>query len=705
MQVGIVASFEPDWAAPGDWAAMYRACGLQIVPSHLPSAHQNWKRPALADWKSLQEELVPDATFERWYSTGGEHVQRTNMGILSGRASGNVFVIDLDEYKTPDALGWWHGVLAEHNNGMEPETCQQVTGGGGRQLFFKAPAEWHAPTNKTPIGVDIRGQGGFAVLPPSLHVSGNAYAWKDGFAPWETEIALAPEWLLQAVSELVERYGGDQHRSTAPGPVTPTASPAEDFDAFGARVDGRDHYMRDLVWAAVVNWYRECPIPPSEAESQARMREAYAVYERKVKSRLQGEDAISAKLEKEGRGATLFAEKWRRAMGKWSTDIAAAASRPLAKDEWLEAKSDQLSGQTVTQADASTDPGPIDVGDLTGEPRPREWIVPDWIPKGVVSSLSGDGGMGKTLLAQQLLYAAGLGEKWLGIDVPPTRGLGVFCEDDEDELHRRHNSIKAALGHPVGNPFTDTWVWPRVGYDNLLVTFDKENKPLISPFFGQIMKHVMEKEIGLLILDTIADLFGGNEIIRAQVNYFIKAVCGSLIKQAKEAGFSLTVILLSHPSQAGRNSGTGESGSTAWNNAVRARLYLTRPEDGLPEQRILTRKKSNYSASGDDVKLDLIWSDGVLQPAATTKLAGTAIASIENQILQMVDRAWDEGRPYKAKKGPRFLDAMMVETFASRVEKGVIIAALANLKMHEKIAVDRVGDRRGYRVPSVENGD
>jgi hypothetical protein len=74
--VGLVEAFEPEWAAPGDWAAMYRAAGLQVVPSHLPSEHQNWKRPALADWKSLQEELVPQNTFDRWYSAQGEHARR-----------------------------------------------------------------------------------------------------------------------------------------------------------------------------------------------------------------------------------------------------------------------------------------------------------------------------------------------------------------------------------------------------------------------------------------------------------------------------------------------------------------------------------------------------------------------------------------------------------------------------------------------------
>lgn len=635
--------------------------------------------------------MVPDATFERWYGAAGEHMRRPNMGILSGRASRNTFVIDLDEYKTPDALRWWHGVLEEHNNGIEPDTCQQVTGGGGRQLFFTAPADWRAPTNKTPLGVDIRGQGGFAVLPPSLHISGQTYQWKPGRAPWECEIADAPDWLLQAVSELVERFGGDQHRDTSTGPATRTASPETEFNPFGGRVDGRDHYMRDLIWAAVVNWYRECPIPPSNNESQARMREVWAVYERKNKTRLPGDNV--AGLEQEGRGPTMFAEKWRRAMGKWSTDIAEAAQSPLEKDEWRAATNPYSSASR----DAETS-DPIDVGELSGEPRPREWLVKDWIPLGQITNLSGDGGVGKTLVTQQLLYSAGLGLPWLGIDVPATRGLGVFCEDDQDELHRRHIEIKADLGHAVGNPFTDTWIWPRVGSENILVTFDREGKPAVSPFFQKVDAFVMAKQVGLLILDNAADLFGGNEIIRAQVNYFVKAVCGGLIKRAKEAGFTLTVVLLSHPSQAGRNTGTGESGSTAWNNAVRSRLYLTKDEDGLPEQRILTRKKANYAASGDDVKLDLIWSDGVLKSSATAKISQTAIASIETQILQMVDRAWDEGRPYKAKKGPRFLDAMMVETFGSRVEKGVIITALAHLKMHEKITVDRVGDRRGYRV-------
>jgi hypothetical protein len=172
---------------------MYRAAGLQVVPSHMPSAGQNWKRPALADWKSLQEELVPQCDLRSLVFGARRARRRPNMGMLTGRASGNVFVIDLDEYKDTGARTWWLSVLAEHNNGMEPETCQQGDRRRRPAAILSSAAGWQAPTNKTPIGVDIRGQGGFAVLPPSQHVSGTPYAWKAGCAPWECEIAAAPD--------------------------------------------------------------------------------------------------------------------------------------------------------------------------------------------------------------------------------------------------------------------------------------------------------------------------------------------------------------------------------------------------------------------------------------------------------------------------------------------------------------------------------
>jgi RecA-family ATPase len=459
--------------------------------------------------------------------------------------------------------------------------------------------------------------------------------------------------------------------------------------------DGREAYMRDTISACLIELIGTTGATPTAQELYDA---AWPQYERKVD------------LSRGGRGADEFAQKCAYTIARFERgDIRGIETLDKAIDVYNRKQAKQASQVVAEALQAPTpvdDPreGPFLASELTGAPAERQWIAQDWIPMGVITGLSGDGGMGKTLLAQQLLYAAGVGGSWLGIKIPKLRGMGVFCEDDSDELHRRHNAIKIDMGFKVGNPFDSVWIWPRVGSDNLLVTFDKDNKPTASPFFAQIMRHVLEHKIELLVLDTIADLFGGNEIIRAQVNFFIKAICGAFIKEAKAAGFTLTVILLSHPSQAGRNSGSGESGSTAWNNAVRARLYLTRPEDGIAEQRVLTRKKSNYSASGDDVKLDLLWVDGVLKTAAESHDSAVAIRSIESQILQQVKDAWDMKRPFKAKKGaPRFLDTAMVEIFRPRVPVTVIVTALNNVKRSEKITVDRVGDVRGWRVTGDEN--
>jgi hypothetical protein len=199
--------FEPDFADPIEWARMYRDHGLQVVPAMSPRDNpKQWKRPIIP-WRSLENELVPDFTFERWYGEGGEHSRRTNMGLIAGACSNRIFVIDLDIHKNDAAKGWWMEMQDQQTQAGQLETVEQVTGGGGLQLFFRAPEGWVPPTCKTSIGVDIRGQGGFAMLPPSMHESGRQYWWKPGHEPWEMEFADAPQWLCDAITDLAQRFG------------------------------------------------------------------------------------------------------------------------------------------------------------------------------------------------------------------------------------------------------------------------------------------------------------------------------------------------------------------------------------------------------------------------------------------------------------------------------------------------------------------
>lgn len=478
--------------------------------------------------------------------------------------------------------------------------------------------------------------------------------------------------------------------SLASAPTAPVAMTSNGLGLADKISDGREGYMTRTIAACLLEFIGTTGAAPT---AQELVEVAWPQYERHVD------------FSRAGRGADEFAEKCTYTVNRFHRgEIRGLENLDKAVEVYRnKAQAKATSGAVAPlQEAAHDDDGPFQASSLSGTPPEREWLVPEWIPANTVSSIYGDGGVGKTLIAQQLIYAAALGGEWLGLAIPKCKALGVFCEDDKDELHRRHESIKQAMGITIGNPFEDALLWPRVGFDNLLVTFDRESKPTMSVLFERTMKAVLENRIGLLVLDTAADLFGGNEVIRGQVNYFIKAVCGSYIRRAKELGFGLTVVILAHPSQAGRNSGTGESGSTGWSNAVRSRLYLTKPETGLPEQRILTRKKSNYSAAGDDVKLELMWFKGAIVRQADAEKAddGTAIKSAVNQILRKVHEAFEGGQPYGANAGYNNFIGKRIPEEMPHIDRRIIGAALDQIRQGQMILTAKTssGDRRGFRL-------
>jgi hypothetical protein len=434
-----IADFDPDFASPAEWAAMYRACGLQVIPCYAPSEvakGASWKRPKLSEWTEFQASLVPDAVFARWYGAAGEHSARDNMGTLTGQASGNVFVIDLDDQKGPAAGGWWRGILAVHDSGIEPETWRQQTGGGGRQILFRARPDWHAPTNRTPVGVDIRGQGGFAVLPASLHESGRRYTWAPGCAPYEIEIARAPEWLLEAVEALVAQHGGDQ----GCGRRERIASPGGDYDAFGNRIDGREEAMRDVVWRAVLEWYRECPIKPPEIEWKVQAEAAYLIYERKVKSRLEGADKTEL-LEREGRGPTAFWDKWRREMTKWgSPKMVEEAAKPNPKSDEPppeESRVDPKTGEPL--------PLLLSAEQFVAGFTPPAYLVDGVLQRGYLYSLTARTGHGKTAVAMYIAQSIARGMPMHGREVKAGTVL-LLAGENPDDIRARFLVLADAYG-------------------------------------------------------------------------------------------------------------------------------------------------------------------------------------------------------------------------------------------------------------------
>lgn len=228
------------------------------------------------------------------------------------------------------------------------------------------------------------------------------------------------------------------------------------------------------------------------------------------------------------------------------------------------------------------------------------------IPCSNITLLSGDGSTGKSLLALQLAVAIAAEKTWLGIAVDYGAVIYMSAEDDQMEIHNRLHEIAAADDIDLADAANLEIVY-MVGQDATLAYEGSDRKLKTTPLFDQLDAKLREIEPVLLVLDNLADVFSGSENDRSLVKHFIGVLRGLAIKH------DCAILLLGHPSLSGMSSGTGMSGSTAWSNSVRSRLYLRRvvSSDNSEEdetQRILEVKKINYGPKGQPYSLR--WRDG-----------------------------------------------------------------------------------------------
>jgi hypothetical protein len=144
------------------------------------------KRP-LIRWEELQHRRAEPTEMERWF----ERWPSANLGVVTGAVSGLV-VIDID----PAHGGMDSLAEIERRHGKLPPTPEARTGGGGRHLYLRHPGgEVHNRVGLLP-GIDLRGDGGYVVAPPSIHPSGRPYVWLEGREPDILPLAPMPHWVL-----------------------------------------------------------------------------------------------------------------------------------------------------------------------------------------------------------------------------------------------------------------------------------------------------------------------------------------------------------------------------------------------------------------------------------------------------------------------------------------------------------------------------
>jgi RecA-family ATPase len=311
----------------------------------------------------------------------------------------------------------------------------------------------------------------------------------------------------------------------------------------------------------------------------------------------------------------------------------------------------------------------FDLSALDGHPpHEREWILPGFIPEREVTLFTGSGGAGKSLFAQQLATCVAAQIPFLKLPTivfPPDDGnavLYVTCEDDETELHRRQRNIMAALRLGRRNVHGRLFLSSLRGQiGNELATFNHDGTLEKTETFHRLFRAIMRTGAQLVILDNVGHLFSGNENDRGQVTRFVNLLY-SIVRS-----MGVTILLVAHPNK----SGDSYSGSTAWLNAVRSQIDLSRLKDDYgneddPDARKLSLGKANYARHGQELRFRwhdfAFWHDDDLPADLRKEYDALALGNGENAAyLRCLAAATERKKAVSENSGTNYFAAVFAK--------------------------------------------
>ncbi len=234
-------------------ALRYAAEGRFVFPLHspyqggcscrIPTCESVAKHPRTA--RGLLDASRDEAVIRKWWATWTE----PNVAIATGSRSG-VVVLDVDDrHDGSDSLR-----LLEEQVG--PLLTAEVITGGGRHLYFRHDGAVRNAVGLAGLpGLDVPGDGGYVVAPPSLHASGRHYQWD-----------LAERPMAPLPPELARLFGSPRpHASAAVGSVIIAGRRNSDLASLAGSMRRRG-MTEDEIGAALLVVNARCNPPLAEAE-------------------------------------------------------------------------------------------------------------------------------------------------------------------------------------------------------------------------------------------------------------------------------------------------------------------------------------------------------------------------------------------------------------------------------------------------------
>lgn len=327
-----------------EWALYYRSIGWNPLPPV-----KGEKRP-FGNWTKYQTQRVTEEEIRAWWTADPD----ANIGTVTGAISG-IVVIDVES--DGDASGY-------------PPTVTSKTGGGGWHFYYKHPGIHlgNSARKLAPL-TDVRGDGGYIILPPSLHKSGNEYAWV--VSPEDNELAEFPHHLLTKLTDTKKKPDWRDFSSTA---VPEGARNNEAARYIGKLLhDLSPELWETAGWESLRAWNIRTCIPPL------------------------GEHELRATFESIARMQTQSRKEWRKDF------------RPPTVSS---------KAMTVRMSDV--------------QPVPINWLWPGRIAMGKLTLIAGDPGLGKSLITSFFAAVVSKGYTWpLDGSLAPNGSVVLLSAEDD----------------------------------------------------------------------------------------------------------------------------------------------------------------------------------------------------------------------------------------------------------------------------------
>lgn len=506
-----------DYSNLKDWALWYASLGMAVFP-----IWPRTKSPRTTN--GFKDATTDPAQIEAWWNE-----QPYNIGIATGAMSGGLVIIDLDINEEKGINGYL--VLKEWQleHGTLPDTVQSITGRGGYHLLYRDTRPWN---NRVGVreGVDIRGEGGYIVAPPSIHPNGKRYEWEQD--PQEFTIAAVDQVVFDFICSAPKSLENRQ-RFEAPEEI-PEGSRTDTLFKMVSSLVAKG-LSDDAIKAAVrAENESKCNPPLSDQELEREVFPAIYRYE-KGTAPYQGKEA-AAKSKK---------------------------SYPL----------EMKSAAVVEEKEAS-------------------WLVTDYIPRGQITSLAGDGGSGKTTVWCSIAAAVSTGR------IPfLLRGeIPVGFADRKPELvmfFSAEDSVEYVLKRRLRKNGANL--------DNILFIDIADDRFSEIKFNSSLLEQLLQKyRPALCIFDPIQAFVPDN--IKMGDRNAMRSCMAPLIGYGEKYGTTFLIVMHSNKQSGVWGRKRIADSADIWDISRSVILVGETGENGM---RYLSHEKSNYGPTGKTVLYSL----------------------------------------------------------------------------------------------------